>query len=501
MAGTLGPSGFYADGQILHGGDLAADLITAFANDEQAILDLFANYSFLLTGCALTNGSSGMQVNVAQGNGYDSRGIRFSTTASTVTLANGSTSPRFDAIVAINTTQYGTNLATGNPTVFITSSLGIVQGTPAGLPVVPTITQTNYAQIGYVLVPNGVNSILSCTLYSQSTGPNSLGPVATIPSIMTHINSSILTTTVHGAQATIAGGITPNRLAYTGAQGGVGALQGYWFSPGSGNTPATDGFLFPANNGPTGNDGAYIEYQPPTTGSNTVSRLNISATGATSLSLIKLLTSSLEVSGNVQIDGSGGLAVPSGGITASGAVAFSNKLTVSGGPILNTSSYNYAVSGLVFGVGGSGFGPDIHSDGTNLYIETGGAGAIYFRPNGYGSPTGAASLLSTGVMTNNGYSVPITQYGPTQYRLQMGGVAPFVVNNQSSVSTAVTWPIAFSGTPNVVAVIDCAGTPGVQYGMQCVVISPTSTGCTIQVGQTTGGSQTLGFQWLAYGPV
>jgi hypothetical protein len=44
-------------------------------------------------------------------------------------------------------------------------------------------------------------------------------------------------------------------------------------------------------------------------------------------------------------------------------------------------------------------GPDIHSDGTNIYVETNGAGTISLRPNGAGSATNQANYDSTGHLT------------------------------------------------------------------------------------------------------
>jgi hypothetical protein len=44
-----------------------------------------------------------------------------------------------------------------------------------------------------------------------------------------------------------------------------------------------------------------------------------------------------------------------------------------------------AQNGVKLGTGDPGAGPDIHSQGTDIFLETNGAGTIYLRPNGYGS--------------------------------------------------------------------------------------------------------------------
>lgn len=58
-----------------------------------------------------------------------------------------------------------------------------------------------------------------------------------------------------------------------------------------------------------------------------------------------------------------------------------------------------ANDGVKLGSGGPGAGPDIHADGTNIYVETNGAGTVHLRPNGYGSDTNAATYDSAGHLT------------------------------------------------------------------------------------------------------
>lgn len=492
MTGMLGPRGNYSDGQILHGGDLNADLATLITNDAQTVIDIMANNSALITGCALTNGASGMQVNVALGYGYDSTGTRFYVGSGTVSLANGSSNPRFDLIVAVNSTASAVNPTTGNPTVYNTSALGVIQGTAAALPTIPALTASNYAQVGYVLVPPLVNSIINCTLYSQTTSPNSIGPIATIPSIMTHISTSILTSVVHGAQATSAGGQEVNRLAYTGLRGGVGALEGRWYANGSGNTPATDGFIFPNNNGPSGTDGMFLQYQIPTSGTNTSKKINISYSGGTNLDLFKIYAASTEFTNSVLIDAGGET------ITAGDLLVNSGKIQGSSN-FISTSGYVYGSFGFVLGPNDPGYGPDIHSDGTNLYLETNGAGNLYFRPQGHATNTNAASLLSTGIFTINGHSALVGNQATTQLKVQAGNTAIVTVNNGSFVTFPITFTEAFSSPPVVVTGIISNGSFGVQYGFDCMVYGVTATGCTLFVGQTTGANQLMGASYIAFG--
>jgi hypothetical protein len=74
-----------------------------------------------------------------------------------------------------------------------------------------------------------------------------------------------------------------------------------------------------------------------------------------------------------------------------------------------------------------------------------------------------------------------------------------VQNANNPYAFSVTFNHVFSSAPRVVASIASGGSVPVQYGMQLLVYNVTTTGCTIEVGQTTGSAQSLAVSWLAFG--
>ena len=216
MAGAVGN---YSDGETIHGGDLNADLTSLLGNDARLFLDIFAGWNILVSGFALTAGA-GMAVNVASGLAY-ANGVRLNMVAGGVTLGTGNTQPRYDVIWVQAGKTAGTNPTTSNPTQSDSGAFGVQAGTPGSSPVVPAMGDPTKVQIGTVYVPANATGIGSCTLNSQATAPNAQGPIKTFIDLLTHIAASILTTPVHGVQATAAGGLGANMLAQTNASGRV----------------------------------------------------------------------------------------------------------------------------------------------------------------------------------------------------------------------------------------------------------------------------------------
>ena len=426
---------FYAE-------DVNQDTATFLGNDAQLFQDLCDGWNVVWSGFALTAGA-GMIVNIATGVCY-AGGIRCAPGANSVTLAVGGSQPRYDVLYVQQGTTAGTNTPSGQPNVTDSATFGVLQGAAANPPSKPVITQANQCQIGTVYVPANATTAAGCTLNSGDTAPNSQSIRGLVAATL-HAASSILTGPVHGAQATLPAGTGANQLAQTGPRGGVGALEGNWWFPGSGQTPPTDGFMLPATNGSSSTDGYFWELNPATTGSNTAAKLNISGKLSAALALLKLWASTVEVTGGLQIDG------PVNALGSISAVSLNaTTITESGAPV-----------------------PSEDAQGRVPYAVK------------------ADQLTTAG----------------TPYYIDHGETPPQTVGNQSTQLYTVTFNRTFTATahPTVIpAPIATGGPVGMQYGMQCLVVSYTGsagawTGCVIELGQTTSAAQSLAVGWIAVG--
>lgn len=291
------------------------DFITSLAQELASwFVDFYAGQNVVQPGGGALGAQAGTPIVVTYAgftalvNG-PARMARYVVPSGTVTLAAAdATNPRYDLIVGTASQTTGTDTG-GQPTNKDVLTVTKVTGTPATPPTIPSLP-VNSVQLGYVLVPANATSAQTCTITS------SLAPLApkNLQDLTNHIAASVLTTAVHGVQATLPAGTGTNQLAQTGPRGGVGALEGAWWVPGIGQTPTTDGAISPRSNGSAATDGAFLEYFPPTTGSNRAAKLNITGPLAAALALLKLWATVAEVTGNLQVDGSitaqGGAVVP-----------------------------------------------------------------------------------------------------------------------------------------------------------------------------------------------
>lgn len=398
---------FYAE-------DVNQDTATFLGNDAQLFQDLCDGWNVVWSGFALTAGA-GMIVNIATGVCY-AGGIRCAPAANSVTLAVGGSQPRYDVLYVQQGTTAGTNTPSGQPNVTDSATFGVLQGAAANPPSKPVITQANQCQIGTVYVPANATTAAGCTLNSGDTAPNSQSIRGLVAATL-HAASSILTGPVHGAQATLPAGTGANQLAQTGPRGGVGALEGAWWVPGIGQTPTTDGAISPRSNGSGATDGAFLEYFPPTTGSNTAAKLNITGPVSAALALLKLWASTVEVTGGLQIDG------PVNALGSISAVSLNaTTITESGAPVPSEDAQGrvpYAVKA-----------DSLTHAGVPNYVDRGGVNVSITSADGY-----------------KHYAVSFT--------------APFTVAPSITLTAQVT----------------ADPTGGVSY----YVLSPTSTGFTLDV--------------------
>lgn len=189
--------GNYLDNQILHGGDLNADLTTLLGNDAAALTAVLAGWNWLISGGALTPGS-GYSFTVAAAT-VAAQGVIATLPLTTLTVGgNTSGSTRTDLVVATLTQNApdGNNPSTGNPVVNDAWALSVVPGTPG-----KATLAANQVQVGSVSVPNGATGIGQCTLNSSDSSPNSQGPLKTFLDVRNHeLANATSTNAVHGIQ-------------------------------------------------------------------------------------------------------------------------------------------------------------------------------------------------------------------------------------------------------------------------------------------------------------
>ena len=145
-----------------------------------------------------------------------------------------------------------------------------------------------------------------------------------------------------------------------------------------------------------------------------------------------------------------------------------------GGNLQVLNQYIYSHSGLLLGPGAPGAGPDIHSDGTNLYIETNGAGNIYLRPQGYGIGTNAARLDSGGNLTLAG---GLTVAGTTT----LSGA----VNTGSDPLTVGAGGLASNGAAQFNSTLNVSGLVSIQGITTNSTVTHQSVGRLVLSGATT----------------
>lgn len=189
--------GNYADNQVLHGGDLNADLTTLLGNDAAALTAVLAGWNWLISGGALTPGS-GYSFTVAAAT-VAAQGVIATLPLTTLAVGgNSSGVTRTDLVVATLTQNApdGNNPSTGNPVVNDSWALSVVPGAPG-----KATLAANQVQLGSVAVPNGAGGIGSCTLNSADTSPNSQGPLKSFLDVRNHqLANATSTNSVHGIQ-------------------------------------------------------------------------------------------------------------------------------------------------------------------------------------------------------------------------------------------------------------------------------------------------------------
>lgn len=403
------------------------DFITTLAQELGSwFVDLYAGQNVVQPGGGVLGAQAGTPIVVTY-TGFTAlvngpgRMSRYVVSSGTVTLAAADgTNPRYDLIVGTASQTTGTDSG-GQPTTKDVLTVTKVTGTPAGTPTIPSLP-VNSVQLGYVLVPANATSAQTCTI-TQSVGP--LTP-KNLQDLTNHIPASMATAVVHGFQATLPGGTGANQLAQTGARGGVGALEGNWWVPGIGQTPTTDGYISPRNSGSAATDGAYLEYFPPTTGSNTAAKLTISAALTAALALLKLIASTVEITGGLQVDG------PLNALGSISAVSINATTITQSGAAVATLDSNSAVALAEKAFGLVAAGVTHHFTAGHTTITATNNGTTNFTvtlDDGSFTPTIAVPGLS-GTGTATGLTAYVTA-------IAAGSVGGYVYNGGGQVSVTV----------------------------------------------------------------
>ena len=147
-----------------------------------------------------------------------------------------------------------------------------------------------------------------------------------------------------------------------------------------------------------------------------------------------------------------------------------------GGSIAYTFPY-----GLVFGSGAPSADPDIHSDGTSIYIEADAAGgSIYIRPNGVGSSVAQSVFGNTGNL-----SIPGTftatgpgSFGGTVTATSFTGVGTGLTNIPASSIVSAPWLTALTAGTGVAVGSGTTPSVGLSHGDYVDTSNPQSVGGT-----------------------
>lgn len=146
--------------------------------------------------------------------------------------------------------------------------------------------------------------------------------------------------------------------------------------------------------------------------------------------------------------------------------------------------------GVKLGTGDPGSGPDIHSQGTDIFLETNGAGAIFLRPNGYGS---TVNMLTYDYAGNMGVAGSL--------RLGNSLVVPGSTTLATLVCTAINTAGntvncggltatsgSFSGGVGITGAVTVGGSLAVTGAFSCATIHPSFTNQEIFSGGVGGSS-------------
>ena len=193
--------------------------VRELASWMQALLS--NNGNAVMSGFGIAPSGSGSPIQYSVGSGIlFLSGYWQSISGVTLSFNNNSdaSNHRLDAIVGQYGQVSGTDSA-NNTTTVDTFTITKVQGAPATPALLPTLG-ANQVLLGWIdLAPNAA-STANCTVNQPSTIYS-----RTLSDLSAHINASILTSSVHGVQATSAGGTEASRLAQTDTSGNVGRAK------------------------------------------------------------------------------------------------------------------------------------------------------------------------------------------------------------------------------------------------------------------------------------
>lgn len=159
------------------------------------------------------------------------------------------------------------------------------------------------------------------------------------------------------------------------------------------------------------------------------------------------------------------------GFWASQIVPITVAQATFGGSVAYTFPY-----GLVLGSGAPAGDPDIHSDGTSIYIEADAAGgSIYLRPNGVGSSVAQSVFGNTGNLSIPG---TFTATGPGSFggavtATSFSGAGTGLTNIPAAAIISAPWLTAITAGTGISAGGGTAPSVGLSHG-DYVTISPGS---------------------------
>lgn len=271
---------------------------------------------------------------------------------------------------------------------------------------------------------------------------------------------------------------------------------------------ASGGRLAFTSNGPTGNDGAYIEYVPATAG-NTANQINISGNGAANLAYLGIHSTTTQVTGHFLV--STNLGIRTDNTTVDPGYPWirgdGNFLAINphgsgqlylAWDVTNQTNIGGTLSvthGIQFSGGGQvSANPGISADGTNLYLGANN-GSVVFRPQG------AASGTNQGWIDNSGnFNVPGNIMGHTNYQVvETGNSSPLHIERATgssgsvasgqNLSMGITFARAYGATPATSGNGQTsAGNPGNVYAGGGTF---STTSCTVYLRNNDGNTQTL----------
>ena len=241
---------------------------------------------------------------------------------------------------------------------------------------------------------------------------------------------------------------------------------------GTAGSGVTQGQIRFVSNGPSGTDGAYIEYFPPVSGTNIASEVHISGSNAGSLSDLQLVTNTLNISnspgGNtISINGTNGNITTAGNLTVQGTLSntISGNTTLNNNLIVNGSTTTSGITnnGVLTNNGNGTFSGTLAVGGGTLNLNNSSSNLIESNTditlNPQNTNTGNLNINATTSLPTATYDATSVVYNGYVY--EIGGYTTAItavvdyapINSSGTIGTWTATTFLPTATQNATSVV------------------------------------------------